>query len=62
MIPLLLNGCASTYTIVLTNGSMIHTKDEPKFNRKAGFYEFTDASGTEMQVNKDQIQRIEKNR
>jgi hypothetical protein len=55
-------GCATPYLITLNDGSTIQTKDEPKLNRRAGFYEFKDVSGKEARVNKDQIQKMERTR
>ncbi len=55
-------GCSTPHTIVLNDGSKIQTRNEPKYVRKSGFYEYKDASGREAQVNKDQVQMIERRR
>ena len=52
-------GCATPHTITLRSGEEIETKDEPKLNVDSGFYEFEDASGKKVRLNKDEIQKIE---
>lgn len=56
---LFLFGCASPHTITLTDGSVIHTKNKPKFNVREGFYRFKNDSGMKTSVNKDEVRTIE---
>ena len=52
-------GCATPYVIHLKDGQVIQSKDEPEFDQRAGFYEFEDASGKSVRVNKDDIVKME---
>jgi hypothetical protein len=52
-------GCATPYVIHLKDGQVIQTKDEPEFDKRAGFYRFEDASGKSVRVNKDDIVKME---
>jgi hypothetical protein len=56
---LFLFGCASPHTITLTNGTVMQTKDKPKFNEREGFYKFKNDSGMKTSVNKDEVRKIE---
>jgi hypothetical protein len=56
---LFLFGCASPHTITLTDGTVIQTKDKPKFNVREGFYKFKNDSGKKTSVNKDEVRTIE---
>lgn len=53
-------GCASPYAIYLHSGEVLDTRDEPEYDKDAGFYVFEDESGREIRVNKDDIERMEK--
>ena len=52
-------GCATPYVIHLKDGQVIQSKDEPEFDKRAGFYRFEDASGKSVRVNKDDIVKME---
>jgi len=54
-----LAACATPYVITLKNGEVVHTRDEPEYDRNSGFYQFDDASGKRMRMNKDEIVSME---
>ena len=53
-------GCASPHKITLTDGSVIQTKNEPKFDGREEFYKFKNESGKNVSVNRDEVRKIEK--
>jgi len=52
-------GCATPYTVTLRDGTIIETKDEPKFDEKTQFYELKTKSGKKMKVNRDELVSME---
>ena len=52
-------GCATPYDIHLKDGQVIQSRDEPEFDKRAGFYRFEDAGGKSVRVNKDDIVKME---
>lgn len=55
----ILTGCSSPQKITLKNNTSIVTKDEVKFNKRTGFYEYEDVTGKKSQINSDSILMIE---
>ncbi|MHC8319452.1 YgdI/YgdR family lipoprotein [Pseudomonas sp. GB2N2] len=53
-----LAGCASPTVITLNDGREIQAVDTPKYDEKAGFYEFEQLDGKETRVNKDQVRTV----
>ena len=54
-----LAACATPYVITLKNGEVVQSRDEPEYDRNSGFYQFDDASGKRMRMNKDEIVSME---
>ncbi|MGN6579375.1 MAG: YgdI/YgdR family lipoprotein [Bordetella sp.] len=54
-----LAGCATPTVVHERDGSTVVTPDRPTFNKKTGFYEYTDKNGRVIRINKDDIQSIE---
>lgn len=55
-----LAGCSSPTVITLKDGSQLETTDKPKFDDDSGFYEFEQADGKPIRINKDDIHTIKK--
>ena len=53
-----LAGCSSPTVITLKDGSQLETTDKPKFDDDSGFYEFEQADGKPVRINKDDIHTI----
>jgi hypothetical protein len=58
MAVLLLAGCASTYIISTTGGTMIESHGKPKLNSKTGMYEYEDTNGKDATIKADQVKQI----
>ncbi len=58
MAALLLAGCASTYIISTTGGTMIEAHGKPKLNSKTGMYEYEDTNGKDATIKADQVKQI----
>jgi outer membrane protein assembly factor BamE (lipoprotein component of BamABCDE complex) len=56
------SGCSTPYTITMNDGSTIETKDEPKLDRRSGFYEYKNTDGKTARVNKDQVRKMQPTR
>ena len=54
-----LTGCATPQRITLKDNTTINAKNEVKYNKKSGFYEYEDLSGKRSKVNADSILMIE---
>lgn len=54
-----LTGCSSPQKITLKDNTSIVTRDEVKYNKRTGFYEYEDANGKRSQINADSILMIE---
>ncbi|AJE17151.1 hypothetical protein CL52_19655 [Stutzerimonas balearica DSM 6083] len=55
----LLGGCASPSQITLTDGRQMQSLDTPEYDEDTGFYEFEQADGRRIRVNRDQVQSIQ---
>jgi len=55
----ILTGCASPQRITLKDNTTIDARDEVKFNKKSGFYEYEDITGKKNRINADSILMIE---
>ena len=55
----ILTGCSSPQRITLKNSTIIESKDEVRYNKKTGFYEYEDTTGKRHRVNADSILMIE---
>lgn len=53
-----LAGCSSPTVITLKDGSQLETANKPKFDDDSGFYEFEQADGKPVRINKDDIHTI----
>ena len=53
-----LMACASPYLIVLKDGTEIHSRGEPDFDDRSGFYRYESVDGREHQINKDEVKAI----
>jgi Bacterial protein of unknown function (DUF903) len=58
MAVLLLAGCASTYFISTTDGTMIQAHGKPRLNSKTGMYEYEDSEGKDATIKADQVKQI----
>ena len=54
-----LTGCSSPQRITLKDNTTIEARDEVKYNKKTGFYEYEDVTGKRHRVNSDSILMIE---
>ncbi len=55
----ILAACGSTQYVMSTKGGqMIITDGRPELNSKTGMYEYRDAEGKRMQLNKDDVVQI----
>jgi len=54
-----LTGCSSPQRITLKDNTNIETRDEVKYNKRTGFYEYEDLKGKKNQINADSILMIE---
>jgi hypothetical protein len=54
-----LSACATPYVVRLKSGEVMDARDEPDYDEDSGFYEFEDAFGKRVRVNKDQIVSME---
>lgn len=52
-------GCSSPQRITLKDNTVIETRDEVKYNKKTGFYEYEDITGKKHSVNSDSVLVIE---
>ncbi len=59
LMSLVLISCSSPQTILLDDGSVIKTKDEPKFDRKTKYYEYEDLEGNRGSVNSKRVKLIQ---
>ena len=59
LMSLVLISCSSPQTIVLNDGSVIKTKDEPKFNKRTKYYEYEDIEGNRGSVNSKSVKLIQ---
>jgi hypothetical protein len=59
LVALCVVGCATPYVIHLKSGEVVDTRDEPDFDSESGFYEFEDAFGKRVRMNKDEISSME---
>jgi len=59
LMSLVLISCSSPQTILLDDGSVIKTKDDPKFNRKTKYYEYEDVEGNKGSVNSKRVKIIQ---
>ena len=55
----ILMGCSSPQRITLKDNTSIDTRDDVRFNKKTGFYEYKNSNGRKSQVNADSIFKIE---
>lgn len=53
-----LAGCSSPSVMTHKDGSQEMTPDKPEYDKDSGFYQY-ECNGAEVQVNKDEVQRIE---
>lgn len=51
-------GCSTPSVVQKRDGTQVVTPDEPKYNRKSGFYEYEEG-GRKIQINKDDVKKIE---
>ncbi|MFC1820827.1 YgdI/YgdR family lipoprotein [Thermodesulfobacteriota bacterium] len=51
-------GCATHHAILMKDGRTIVSKEEPKFDKKTGFYEIKTEDGHKMRLNKDEVVEI----
>jgi len=54
-----LTGCSSPQRITLKDNTVIEARDEVKYNKRTGFYEYEDIRGKKNQINSDSILMIE---
>lgn len=54
-----LMGCATPQRIVLNDETVIEARDEVKYNKKTGFYEYEDVAGNENKVNSSEVLHIQ---
>ena len=54
-----LTGCSSPQRITLKDNTIIEARDEVKYNKRTGFYEYEDIRGKKNQINSDSILMIE---
>ncbi|GLI56643.1 hypothetical protein PM10SUCC1_21570 [Propionigenium maris DSM 9537] len=59
LMSLVIISCSSPQTIVLNDGSVIKTKDEPKFNKRTKYYEYEDVEGNRGSVNSKSVKLIQ---
>jgi hypothetical protein len=59
ILALCLSGCATPYVIRMKSGEVVDTRDEPDYDEDSGFYEFEDAFGKRVRMNKDEISSME---
>lgn len=59
LMSLVIISCSSPQTIVLNDGSVIKTKDEPKFNKRTKYYEYEDIEGNRGSVNSKSVKLIQ---
>ncbi len=59
LMSLVLISCSSPQTIILNDGSVIRTKDEPKFNKRTKYYEYEDIEGNRGSVNSKSVKLIQ---
>ena len=59
LVSMLLVSCSSPKHIVLTDGSVIRTKDEPEYKRKLDVYEYEDEQGNKGIVNAKSVKIIQ---
>lgn len=59
LMSLVLISCSSPQTIILNDGSVIKTKDEPKFNKRTKYYEYEDIEGNRGSVNSKSVKLIQ---
>ena len=59
LMGLVLISCSSPQTILLDDGSVIKTRDDPKFNRKTKYYEYEDVEGNKGSVNSKRVKIIQ---
>lgn len=53
-----LAGCSHQSVIQQRDGSQTVTPDEPKYNKKSGFFEYEE-NGRKVRINKDNVKTIE---
>lgn len=59
LMSLVLMSCSSPQTILLDDGSVIKTKDEPTFNKRTKYYEYEDLEGNRGSVNSKRVKLIQ---
>ena len=59
LLSLAIVSCSSPKSIVLTDGSVIKTSDEPKFKKKLDVYEYEDIEGNKGTVNASNVKLIQ---
>lgn len=59
LMSLVIISCSSPQTIVLNDGSVIKTRDEPKFNKRTKYYEYEDVEGNRGSVNSKSVKLIQ---
>lgn len=59
LMSLVLISCSSPQTILLDDGSVIKTKDDPKFNKRTKYYEYEDIEGNRGSVNSKRVKLIQ---
>lgn len=50
--------CSTPYRMMLKDGTVVQTVDEPKFDKDTGFYEYQAPDGKHVRVNKEQVVEI----
>ena len=52
----LMAGCSSPSVMHKRDGTQVVTPDEPKYDKKSGFYEYEEG-GRKIQINKDDVKK-----
>lgn len=59
LLSLVIVSCSSPKSIVLTDGSVIKTSDEPKYKKRLDVYEYEDVDGNKATVNANSVKLIQ---
>ncbi len=57
-LPLIFAACSSPHTLMLKDGRIVETADEPEFDRHSGFYEYETRDGKKVRINKNEVIEI----
>ena len=52
-------GCSTPQRIVLKDNTVIEARDEVKYNKKTGFYEYEDIAGNKNKINPAEVLHIQ---